>query len=146
MVDRGIVVLFQSGVTEFSETFSYYLTCIGGKAVGAEDNDLVSTLRINWALATLSHTFSCSASIHCSITFCEIHPEDDTNIVCRNPGNWSSSNAASHPQINEGIIDYTSLKTSHFDYLFDVTMSSSEFVMFEEICFYGKSNISQFSQ
>jgi hypothetical protein len=69
---------------------------------------------------------------------CGIHPEDYGNTVCRNVRKNSSSKAASHLQKNNGIIDYTSLKTSQIDYVFGVTMSSLEFGVFEENIFYEK--------
>jgi len=77
---------------------------------------------------------------------CGIHSEDDGNTVCRNIGKNSSSHAASHPQKNDGIIDYTSLKTSQLNYVFGVTMSSLEFGVFQEIFSMEKNNITHFPE
>jgi hypothetical protein len=45
------------------------------------------------------------------------------------------------PKKNNGIIDYTSLKTSQLDYVFGVTVSSLEFGVFEDTFLCGKKII-----
>jgi hypothetical protein len=61
-----------------------------------------------------------------------MHPEDGGNTVCPNVGQNSSSN--SHPQKNNGIIDYTSLKTSQLDYVFGATMISLSLACLRIFC------------
>jgi len=98
------------------------------------------TLRISGAVTPLPHTSSWPASIPHLIMCCGIHPEDGDNRVFRNIGKNSSNNAASHPQKNDGIFDYTSLKTSQLDYVFGITMSSLEFVCLKIFFYWGNKH------
>lgn len=104
------------------------------------------TSRISGAVTLLPRTCSWPASIPHRIMCCGIHPEDDGNTVFRNVGKNSSNNAASHPKKNDGILDYTSLKTSQLDYVFVVTMSLLEFLCLRNFFSTREKNLHIFSE
>lgn len=134
------MVLFQSGVTDVSLSAPTQ-PVPEVKRLKPETSDLLLTSRINEAVTPFPHTSSRSASIPRRIMCCGIHPEDDGNTVYRNIGKNSSSNSTSYPQKNNGIIDYTSLKTSQLYYVFRVIMSSLEFGVLRKFFFYGEKVI-----